>query len=115
MDPHGAGSLRLYEAGEHGWEQTIGRGDIGVWTQVTLFGDDTYLIAVQDQTRGWRRPWRPFAEKVLVAFNDALRSDPRIVDVKWMDPDNVDDDLDGFYSPADPALLEAYSKKWGRR
>lgn len=111
----GYGRLQLYEAGEHGWEQMMRHGEHGIWTRIALFDDDTYLLTVADQSGGWRRPWRPFVERILVLFNEALRRDPRIVDVKWMDPDNVRDDLGGFSSPADPTLIEIYEKKWGRR
>jgi hypothetical protein len=111
----GFGKLEIYEAGGHGWEQMMTRGEQGIWSQITFFGNDTYLLAVADQTGGWRRPWRPFVEGVLVPFNEGLRRDPRVIGVRWMDPDNVNDDLHGFNSPADPALLDVYSKKWGRR
>jgi hypothetical protein len=94
----------IHNAGDHGWEQFAKRGKLEVWSQVTWFGDEMYLLGVGDCSFFLgQMPWRRFVDEVLVPFNEALRSDERFFEVNWIDPEKILQD-GGAYSPADPSL-----------
>lgn len=101
----------LFEAGDHGWELFAKKGKLQTCTQVTWFGDQDYLIGVEQCSFFLVAiSKRRFIREVLVPLDQALRDDPRVLKIGWVGPDEAwsDKTVD---SPADPGLLTRYGLK----
>jgi hypothetical protein len=106
----GFGRPQIIDSGDHGWSQFSKRDQIKVWSQVTWFGDDLYLLGVSDCSPDLRRMnWKRFRDEILVPFNETLRTDSRLTEVNWIDPHDIMDE-GGAYSPSDPSLPVNRSK-----
>jgi hypothetical protein len=93
------------EAGLNGWELYPVKDKLKIWMQISDLGDFFFLGVSELRTfrSARRRQW--FVEEFLVPFNEALRKNPSLRDIAWVDR-NTAPEIPGFYSPADPAVPE---------
>lgn len=88
------------DAGDHGWEFNLRRGDRKLWCQITEIED--YLLLLEEP-RGWSlfRKKGPTPEylDVLRGLAREMAADPRFVDVRWMTSDQAFTDHPGSADP----------------
>jgi hypothetical protein len=110
----GFGRPEIVDAGDHGWSQFCRREKVKVWSQVTCFSDDVYLLGVSDCTADLKRMgWRTFRDEILGPLNLELRSDNRLTEVNWIEPEDILGE-GGVFSPADPSLSVNKTKGFWR-
>ena len=93
------------EAGLNGWELYPIKDTLKVWIQISGLGD-FFLLAVSELKTFrsiQRRQW--FVQEFTLPFNEALRRNPALFDIAWVDPNDAPDGK-GAYSPDDPSVPE---------